>query len=473
MKKRTIPVVIGGIFWVALISSGFLGVRRAGVSEDIGQQFDESLAFTAGPALPGESVELNQRPGNSAPARIRRLPVGRQLMDYWTSSPQYLQLSLPEVPAKDGDPIFALTEDGRWIQAGYLNYTDSGISARKATAVWHSLELASEDCRFEYHRNRGKFGDIVRLLLPREKREKVEAIIRESIENDGEAIAQAMRPIVTRSMQESLPVVEQAFRQSISKHRVELEAVGERYRKTVLDERLVPLMKDEVLPVVKLHAEPLAQQIGKELWDRASVWRFGWRFLYDRTPLPDRDLVRREWDRFVEEEAIQVVESHTDEMLEAQRRILRDLTENQKIRSELSLLVTEISRDKELRDLVTVILRESVVENKELRRVWMEQWQSAEAKAALKLAGDRLEPVVRKIGDELFGTRDQGISPSFARVLRNQILGKDKRWLVAVRNSTPVMQNRDAAGVYQVTIGENDLPFPLTIMAAPDELFSQ
>jgi hypothetical protein len=35
-----------------------------------------------------------------------------------------------------------------------------------------------------------------------------------------------------------------------------------------------------------------------------------------------------------------------------------------------------------------------------------------------------------RIGELLFGTRDGGVTPEFARVLRNQILGKDKRWLV-------------------------------------------
>lgn len=468
MKKRTIPVVIGAIFWVALVSSGFLAAKRSGIQAETGEEILETsldVAVTGGTSDPGVARQ--------SATKARTLPVGRQLVDYWITAPQRLQLSLPEVPAKNGDPIFAKTEDGRWIQTGYLTYTDSGTSASKATAMWHSLELEPRECRFEYHRNRGKFGDIVRLLLPPEKRKKVEAIIRESIEKDGEAIAEAMRPIVARSMQESLPVVEQAFRQSIAMHRNELEAIGERYRETVLEERLVPLMKDEVLPIVKTHAEPLAQQIGKELWDRASVWRFGWRFLYDRTPLPERDLVRREWDRFVEEEAIPIIESHTGDMLEAQQKILRDLTENKQIRGELESIATEIARDKELRDVVTVILRESVVENKELRRVWMDQWQSAEAKAALKLAGDRLEPVVRKIGDELFGTRDEGISPSFARVLRNQILGKDKRWLVAVKNSPSMPQNPDSDGSYQVTIGDNDMPFPLIIMAAPDELLPQ
>ncbi len=40
----------------------------------------------------------------------------------------------------------------------------------------------------------------------------------------------------------------------------------------------------------------------------------------------------------------------------------------------------------------------------------------------------------------LFGTRETGISPEFARVLRSQILGKDRRWLVLV---TPTSESAD------------------------------
>ena len=41
------------------------------------------------------------------------------------------------------------------------------------------------------------------------------------------------------------------------------------------------------------------------------------------------------------------------------------------------------------------------------------------------LAAERLEPSAVRIGELLFGTRDAGITPEFARVLRNQILGKE------------------------------------------------
>ena len=78
-----------------------------------------------------------------------------------------------------------------------------------------------------------------------------------------------------------------------------------------------------------------------------------------------------------------------------------------------------------------------MVENERLREVWSGVWRSDQARQALNLAGDRLEPVVRQIGDDLFGTKEDGIDPDFARVLRTQILGKDRRWIVVQPSDMP------------------------------------
>jgi hypothetical protein len=452
MVNRKLAILTGLLFWVS--AAGIIVYAALTPSPRVN-------APTAGPGEPGELNEPT-------------VPLANQLVGFWLTPRRTIALALPEVPAKDGDPIFARLANGEYVQAGYLINTDSDASASLATAVWHAGELEPGDYEFQYQRNRGKIGDIVKLLLPPEKRQRVEHIIRESIERDGQVIAEAMRPLVNRSMRESLPTIEKAFRASIANHRIELEAIGETYRETLLEERLMPLLKDEVLPIVKKHGEPLAQQIGRELWDRASVWRFGWRFLYDRTPLPERELVKREWDRFVEEEAVPVLESHTADMLAAQKNIINEISRNQRVRDELSEIASEIAKDRELQRVVAAILREAIVENMELRRVWIEIWRSAEAKAALQLAGDRLEPVVREIGDELFGTREEGISPSFARVLRNQILGKDKRWILAVpRDRSPGESMAENDGPYRVGLATDDLPFPMLLMAAPEPTLEQ
>ncbi|WP_164102759.1 hypothetical protein [Candidatus Laterigemmans baculatus] len=410
--------------------------------------------------------------GATAPVSASGSPppsVPFQLSRYFTTGSASLQLSVPApVSLRRGDPIFTLDAKGNWIQAGYLTATAQGERAKAgtlATALWYSSAVDPDRCRFEYHRNRGSLGEVVRTLLPPEKRERIEDLIRESIELNAADITAAIRPIVTRSLTQSVPVVERALKRSIAAHRDELETLGERYREEIVNERLLPLVREEVMPSVRKHGQPVAEEIGRELWERASLWRFGWRALYDRTPLPERDLFKDEWERFVNEEAIPVFEQHMDELIEAQRRVFAEMSRNPRVREELGEVVQELARDQELQQLVTAIVRESILENQELRDVWAENWRQEDARRAIRLTGQRLDPVVRQIGDEIFGTRETGIEPAFAKVLRNQILGKDRRWIVAIPSDQTVHRGE----VYPVRIATESEPFPLLILASPPE----
>lgn len=431
LAPRSRAIVAGLLFWIALAAFALASMWRP-------PRGDAAAADSAAPP-----------------------PTPLQVFDYLTVRSRQLSLRLPEVPLRHGDPIFTRDPAGQWIQAGYVTDVDSRSVTRVARATWYAGVVDPDRCQFSYHYNRGRIADVIQTLLPPEKRERIQALIREAIELDGDEIAAAMRPIVTRSLRESVPVVERALKESVARHRDEIEQLGERYREAILEERLLPLVREEVMPIVREHAEPVAQTIGRELWDSASIWRFGWRALYDRTPLPSRDLLKEEWDRFVQEEAIPIVQRHMDEVIEAQRNILIDISKNPRVRQELREVAEELASDPELQDLVTAIVRESIIDNQELRDVWAENWQSEDAQAALQLTSRRLEPVVRKIGDELFGTREGGISPSFARVLRNQVLGKDRRWITA----HPAAETHHAGGTIPVALAPPGDPFPLLILA--------
>ena len=102
-------------------------------------------------------------------------------------------------------------------------------------------------------------------------------------------------------------------------------------------------------------------------------------------------------------------------------------------------------------------MKETLVDNERLRQVWSEVWTSDEAKRALDMAGDRLEPVIRQIGDDLFGTREGGIDPNFARVLRSQVLGKDRRWIVAYHTGA------ESSG--EIQISTKRMPYPVVYTA--------
>ena len=111
---------------------------------------------------------------------------------------------------------------------------------------------------------------------------------------------------------------------------------GSRYQDHVVDQELVPLIREQIWPIVQKHAEPLANQVGEEMFERASLWRFGWRFLYDKSPLPEKNLTQAEWNRFVNEEGLPVLNSHASDFMAVQRLILEDIAHNELVRDALA-----------------------------------------------------------------------------------------------------------------------------------------
>jgi hypothetical protein len=163
--------------------------------------------------------------------------------------------------------------------------------------------------------------------------------------------------------------------------------------------------------------------------------------VYDRTPLPQKNLTKREWQRFLEEDATPVLQAHADDFLRVQQQIAADVAQNPRIRETVRVTLAQFTQDPELRALVWGIAREVLVDNPRLREVIQQRWRSPQTQYAMQRSAERFEPTVRRIGDLLLGTPEKGVTPEFARVLRNQILHKDRRWLVLTPSSGTAARN--------------------------------
>ncbi|MGH7200924.1 MAG: hypothetical protein ACREJB_09990, partial [Planctomycetaceae bacterium] len=167
-----------------------------------------------------------------------------------------------------------------------------------------------------------------------------------------------------------------------------------------------------------------------EIWQRLPVWSFTWRYFADAAPLKRDDYVEKEWRRFLKSEAFPILEKHTDDFVGVVQTSIAEASRHPEVQAAARRNFRAIIEDPELHAIVMDILREVFVDNPRLEAVFAKHWNSTQARQAFQMAAERLQPTVRKIGDVLFGTREEGISPEFARVLRNQILHKDKRWFV-------------------------------------------
>jgi len=433
MTKRTILRIIGATTWLIAALSVLAGLRHE--QQRVANRADESLK-------------------NYLFGGTREVPV-----------------SAPEGQLRVHDPVFLQHQDGSWTQVGFVktatrlpsDTTASDVASPSAILTWHSANIDPQSCEYHLHRNRGRLEDVIATMLPPETRSKIQARLEATMKEHGQELSNAFVPLVQDSLKRSLPIIETEFRLSVKRHRSEIEALGDRWNDEVVSERLIPLARREIVPIVRKHGEPTAEEIGRELWDRASIWSFGWRAAYDGLPLlPKKDLVREEWSRFVEDEAVPVFEERMNDIVTSIQRIVADVAANPNVRKELTDVAVVIANDPEAKKLVRQILKESLVDNQRLKDSWKDVWSSDEARRAFDLAGVRLEPVIRKIGDDLIGSREQGINPNFARVLRSQILGKDRQWIVAIPHQDDAPEQR-----LRVTPAKESMPYPLVYLANP------
>ncbi len=230
---------------------------------------------------------------------------------------------------------------------------------------------------------------------------------------------------------DAMQVVEEDLAEAVSRRRESLEHLGSRYQDHVVDQELVPLIREQIWPIVKKHAEPLANQVGEEMFERASLWRFGWRFLYDRSPLPEKNLTRAEWNRFVNEEGIPVLNSHASDILAAQRLILEEVANNELVRD--ALAPQPVAQWSTIRSFARSSGRSSakcwltipgcarssrnagVARKRGRRSSWRRTTPNRACAASATCCSERAR---------------RESAPEFAQVLRNQILDKDCRWLV-------------------------------------------
>ena len=390
------------------------------------------------------------------------------LTSYLFGNQDEVPVNFPSGSLRLHDPVFLQQANGSWTQVGFVQkidrISDESHASSSGVLNWHSSEIESSNCHFILYRNRGRLEDVIATMLPPATRTKIQERLASTMKKHGEELSKAFVPLVQDSLKRSLPIIEAELRLSVQRHRSEIETLGDRWNDEVVSQRLIPLARREIVPIVRKHGQPTAEDIGRDLWDRASIWSFGWRAAYDGLPLvPRKDLVREEWTRFVEDEAVPIFEQRMDDIVTSVQKIVADVAANPEVRKELTDVAIVIANDPQAQRLVRQILKESLVDNQRLKNSWKEVWNSDQARKAFELAGDKLEPVIRKTGDDLIGSRENGINPNFARVLRSQILGKDRQWIVAIPN-----QGASSTRVPRFQTSTEAMPFPVVYLANPE-----
>ncbi len=380
--------------------------------------------------------------------------VAPQLWQYAAGRRTTVSLEVTDqLDIRAGDPIFRVSSSGQLEQIGEIQHTDA---ADKHTALLYaSSPTPGASDQLAWYSNPDSMAWVVSTLMPESKRKEVSAEIRRALAGHHEELLGELQPLVAKSLNQSLAIVESELPAAIRANREDIDRIGRRYQKELIDRELLPLVRREIWPLVRRRAEPTANKIGGELWKRVSLWRFTWRFAYDKIPLfPNRQKFREEFDRFVDQEALPVLANHSDDIVQVVEQIIRDASANPRVQQAARRSGTKVLEDPELKQLLWRIVRRTAVDNPRFRQAFRDTWTGPEARLLVSRTSQRFEPTVRRIGELLIGTPESGITPEFAAVLRNQVLRKDRRWLVLeTADTTAANSSPDPAGSLAVVRG--------------------
>lgn len=303
----------------------------------------------------------------------------------------------------------------------------------------------------------------IKTMLPKEKRRELVTLIMDSYRRHMPEIAAAFQPVVKDSLASAGSVIKDELQIAFKEREEEFLALGKRFETELLQEKIVPLLQDEVWPVVEEQGAPLAQKIGTEIWKELSLWRFGWRFLYDKSPLPERNFTQNEFNRFIKSKAAPIMKAHLPEIMELQKSLVTELSELPEVRKTVRESFQTVVDDQEVRALLTNIFKDVLIDNPRLRETMEQQWTGERARAAIDLASRRLDPTINRIGETMFGNRDSEITPEFARVMRRMVLSKDQRWFMLDPGSVmgdDAVTSDQPSDTYRALVGSKDALIP-------------
>lgn len=397
---------------------------------------------------------------------------------------EYVAVSASYLLLAPNDPVFLKTEDGRFQQVGRVrnNFAPPPADSRKpvsrqieaftqkASVVLYDSVIDDQfplGYQLEYHTTPTALDWVATTLITSERQQQIAEIIAKDWEKHREQVMLKLQPVVKAGIGKCVEAIEAELPTVLNAHRGDFGKLADRYQVEIIRNQIVPLVRAEILPIVQEEVRPLATELGKDLWNRVSLFSFTWRYLYDVSPLPEKNAVKLEFDRFMKEEVTPALESRSNEFVAVTERILGRISRNEKIRSVIRENLKKVATDMELQSIVWAIVQESVINNQTLRTTMRDYWASAEVQDAMSAATANFETTARTIGDTIFGSREGGVTPEFARVLRAQILMKDRRWFVIIpKPVTPSLLPRPEVGGLVMVAATQPMPFPLDFEGA-------
>jgi hypothetical protein len=271
---------------------------------------------------------------------------------------------------------------------------------------------------------------VIRTLLPPEKLKELAVQWNATLYQQRDEIFASLSPAFRRAMKEIEEALARDVPLVLAAHRDELGAIGRRLYSEIIDREFRPLVKTDLWPIIERRSRPTVEALTAELWSEVPLWSVTWRAAFQSLPLTSDRWVAEALERFWRNKAIPILQAHSDDFLLVAQDVIREAAANERVASAFRKSLDLALHDEEVQHIARLIFQGAVLDNPRFHETLKTIWASPEMTRAIEEIAPRLEPMIRRMGAEILGTPEGGITPGFARILRTQILQKDRRWVL-------------------------------------------
>ena len=255
-----------------------------------------------------------------------------------------------------------------------------------------------------------------------------------------EEIFRRLTPIARDVIRDVEATVQESLDDFLERHRKEISALTRVLQEEIDEKKMKNLFEEEILPLGEEKFRPIFAAISKEVWEKLPLWSFSWRLAYEALPLTENDYVLAAWTRFAEREMRPLMLKRMDDIVAATKEVGQEALSNSQVRAQIRLLFLRLTGHPTFHSVAQSFLKEVFLDNGRFHERMLRHVRSPGVLQALSASSAHIEPMLRRMGDIVFGSRQDGITREFTRVLRAQILRKDRRRFVLRSGTNPETQ---------------------------------
>ncbi len=272
---------------------------------------------------------------------------------------------------------------------------------------------------------------VFKVLLPPEKRENILASLRGFAEDHREEIIETFWPPFELFLRDAFRILYEDLPGVLRDRKEEMRALLDRHEETTFRDQLLPVLEEEVWPCVQERSAPVVEEVGKEIWERLPLWGLGWRYVYQKVPFTDKEILSRRWKAFVKKEAMPVLEAHMEDFLEVVGEVLSETAGNPRVSAAVRESLVTLMDDPAFTALMRDVFLDLIAPEGRVFRALRSRFSSPDFVDRLNRLLEALGPLLNRTANRLMlDATGEAINPDLARVLRTQILWKDACWIL-------------------------------------------